>query len=84
MLCFLETPVLRFTLLPYTDVIRRREIRDFILCHVLLKTVLFHYEILKTNLLSKIQLNSLNINMWLFLLNVFEENHFYEIKKRNI
>ena len=27
------------------------------------------------------QFNSLYINMWLCLLNIFEENEFYEIKK---
>ena len=34
--------------------------------------------------LNKIQFNSFYINMWLSSLNIFEENQFYEIKKRNI
>ena len=33
---------------------------------------------------NKIQFNSLYINMWLSPLNIFEENQFYEIKKKNI
>ena len=33
-----------------------------------------------TNLLNKIQFDSLYINMWFSLLNTFEENEFYEIK----
>ena len=33
-----------------------------------------------TNLLNKIQFESLYINMWFSLLNTFEENEFYEIK----
>ena len=33
---------------------------------------------------NKIQFNSLNINMWLSSLSIFEENKFYKIKKRNI
>ena len=32
----------------------------------------------------KIQFNSFYINMWLFSLNVFEENYFCEIKNRSI
>ena len=40
--------------------------------------------LLKTNLLNKIQFNSFYINMWLSSLNIFEENQFYDIKKRNI
>ena len=57
---------------------------DFILCPVLLNIVSFFQEILPTNVLNKIQPNSFYINMWLSSLNIFEENQFYEIKKRNI
>ena len=35
-------------------------------------------------MLNKIQFNSFYINMRLSSLNIFEENQFYEIKKRNI
>ena len=54
------------------------------LCHVLLEIILFYEETLWTNLLNKIQFNRLYSNMWLSSLNVFEENQFYDIKKRNI
>ena len=39
---------------------------------------------LETNLANKIQFDSLYVNMWLSSLNIFEENQFYKIKKRNI
>ena len=35
-------------------------------------------------MLSEIQVNGLHNNMWLSSLNIFEENQFHEIKKRNI
>ena len=56
---------------------------DFILCHVLLDIALFFFLRNFTNK-YKIQFNSFYINMWLSSLNIFEENQFYEIKKRNI
>ena len=56
---------------------------DFILDHVLLEIVLCYYKIKETNLLNKIQFNSLYINMWFSSLNIFEENEFYGIKKQN-
>ena len=43
---FLKHPFWDSSFCLITDVIWRREIRDFILCHVLLKTILFYYEIL--------------------------------------
>ena len=36
---------------------------------------------METNLLNKIQFNSLHINIWFSSLNIFEENEFYENKK---
>ena len=41
-----------------------------------------YLEILQTNLFNKIQFNSMY--MWLSSLNIFEENQFYEMKKRII
>ena len=39
---------------------------------------------METNLLSKIPIDNLYINMWFSSLHIFEENEFNEIKKRNI
>ena len=36
------------------------------------------------NLLHKIQFDSLYINIWLSSLNIFQENQFFEIKRKNI
>ena len=66
---------------------------DFILCQVLLKIVLFYEVILERNLLNEIQFSPYRVNgtsihwgttLSLSSLNIFEENKFYEIKKRNI
>ena len=39
---------------------------------------------MESSVLNKIQFDSLYINMCFPSLNIFEENEFYEIKKRNI
>ena len=57
------------------------KILDFILCYVLLKIVLLRDFV---NLLHKIQFNNLCMNMWLSSLNIFQENQFFEIKRKNI
>ena len=39
---------------------------------------------METNLLNLIQLDSLHINMYFSLFNIFEENEFNDRKKQNI
>ena len=45
---------------------------------------LMKFDVRRKDVLNKVQLKSLYINMWLSSLSIFEENQFYEIRKRNI